>query len=229
MRQTKILLVATLVCAAIWAFALTRPRPAVEEADEPRELIADFTVEYFESHERRKDPVFQRDFGRWRQLADAVTSRNEVELMEGLAHPYWEKEKLARQLSVGGTEKIAWDHFHAEATKAKPGDAQRLWDLLGASSAGLTYVPKFGTKACGGFHADWAVIWPTRGARMVVLICFGCSEIAVYRGDDPTTLLYADLQRKALKEHWPLLKAYRRDPTEKKWADRYHEGNEEDD
>ncbi len=75
--------------------------------------------------------------------------------------------------------------FHAGPQRPDTIQVARLPDLLTGSLAVFR-----GVKLCGGFHADYAVVWGAEGRRWVALFCLSCGEAAVF---SPGGSLLADL------------------------------------
>jgi hypothetical protein len=60
---------------------------------------------------------------------------------------------------------------------------------------------------CGGFHADYAVIWKDKDAiGATALLCFGCSEVRFIRGND---ILESDFTTERHRILFALLKPLR--------------------
>lgn len=108
------------------------------------------------------------------EIRQAIKDSPHVYVHEGLPHHRAKPEILARELRRKDIMEIGSFHFYTPSV-AVP-HPEILKHTLWSSDSILVYRGYM--KACGGFHADFAVEWSdANGARYYALICFGCSEI----------------------------------------------------
>lgn len=139
----------------------------------------------------------------WRALREA----EQIELFEGLPHPG--SEPRLRELEVERVKpvEIAGELFYPELLPAAPeaiAELARLTtDVQGHKGLPIP-LSKHRVKFCGGFHADYALLWKTKDATAVTaLVCFGCSEVRFLYRDWTLT---ADFTKERDQE---LFKAFR--------------------
>jgi hypothetical protein len=102
---------------------------------------------------------------------------------EGLPHQELEKELLAQERQQKRVQDVNGFPFYEQRPELHPDDAQRLIELLKAST---TYLGPAQGKFCGGFHPDYAVEWNTKEGTQRILLCFGCEEAKVYVAEQAT-------------------------------------------
>lgn len=126
-------------------------------------------------------------------LAALIAKADAVELYEGLPHPMWEKELLAKEKQAKKTVEMHGFAFYASPIEPKGADAGQLAKVL-ADAASLR---KFaGEKRCGGFHPDWYIEWRAGDEVVQCLVCFGCGEVKFYGS---AASLHADMTQASAK------------------------------
>lgn len=143
------------------------------------------------------------------ELWRAIREAEQIELLEGLPHP--SSEPRLRELEVARVKPvdIAGELFYPEPLPAAPeaiAELARLTtDLRGYKTPPFP-LPKHYVKLCGGFHADFALLWKTKAATVVTaLVCFGCSEIRfLYRTWTLTVDFTNERDRELFKTFRPL-------------------------
>ena len=140
-----------------------------------------------------------------------IDAADAIELYEGLPHPLFDQAAYKLEAARGHTLKITTELFYA--AKLEPAAdllaqlARVTMDLRGHRTL---FVPlsQASTKFCGGFHADYALVWKTKNeTRVTALVCFGCAEIRLIRGGETVT---ADFKPERHRELIALFKPMRR-------------------
>ena len=143
--------------------------------------------EYYRAHALRGG-----DFDAFVQkLRQSLVNPQGVLVFEGLPHPLFEREAFTQEQAAKKTIKLHGAVFYEPPQKtelAKP-VAEAVADCL---------IPFRGEKLCGGFHADFAIIWRSGEERWDALFCYGCGEAAIFSSTGAT--LRADQGNKVLKE-----------------------------
>jgi hypothetical protein len=101
-----------------------------------------------------------------------------VEVFEGLPHPMFEKESLAREQRRRDVLQNNGFGFYTPALTMTRRDRERL---IAGVSAESSFMRWKGPKFCGGFHPDLLVRFhQPSGAPVDVHLCFGCGEAMFY-------------------------------------------------
>ncbi len=113
-------------------------------------------------------------------FSEAIKNADSVEVLEGLPHPYWESDIRAVEAAKPNIQNIAGELFYPKlldlSTDQKNEITRQFLEKI------LFVVPNSDDpsfpKACGGFHADYALRWNRNGSTVAAaLICFGCEEV----------------------------------------------------
>jgi hypothetical protein len=109
-----------------------------------------------------------------------VKTADSVDVLEGLPHQYWEAEMRAVEAAKPNIQNIAEELFYPKPLEVATDQKNQLTEqflketLFTVPSSDAPVFP----KACGGFHADYALRWSKNGTAIVAaLVCFGCEEI----------------------------------------------------
>ena len=141
----------------------------------------------------------------------AIDAADTLEIYEGLPHPLFDKEAYKLEAARGQTLKITTELFYPE--KLEPSAdaltqlARATMDLRGHR---MLFIPlsRAPVKFCGGFHADYALIWKNKAEISVTaLVCFGCSEIRLIRDGE---IITADFTPERHRELIALFRPMRR-------------------
>ena len=113
-------------------------------------------------------------------FAAAVKNADSVEVLEGLPHPYWESDIRAVEAAKPDIQNIANELFYPKLLDLPINQKNEITQQF--LEKALFVVPNSDDpsfpKACGGFHADYALRWNRNGRPVAAaLICFGCEEI----------------------------------------------------
>jgi len=109
-------------------------------------------------------------------------------LYEGLPHDVWEPEaceeerKKAKILEIDGTP------FYAGPIILPPNTTSQLHARM---TNRRSFVPFRGYKTCGGFHADWCLVFQEGDQEYNAFLCFGCHELIVYH--EGRRIIYCDI------------------------------------
>ncbi len=154
------------------------------------------------------------------ELWRAIREAEQIELLEGLPHP--SSEPRLRELEFARVKPvdIAGELFYPESLSASPETIAELARLT-TDVRGHTGLPiplsKHRVKFCGGFHADYALLWKTKDTTVVAaLVCFGCSEVRfLYRDWTLTADFTKERDRnlfnafRPLRRHRPIAETFR--------------------
>jgi hypothetical protein len=112
----------------------------------------------------------------WHALKHADT----VRVYEGLPHPVCEPDSHTSERTRAAHFTIAGEYLYQKPIALDPDVLsallQRFHDRMAfvTPNASGTVAMKF----CGGFHADYAIAWESKGTRTATaLLCFGCGEV----------------------------------------------------
>jgi len=111
--------------------------------------------------------------------SDSSTGISRIEegktvVFEGLPHPMYERELVESERQTKPMTTLHGNYFYVPFQAAKDNETNELRDVLSNAEG---FEPFAGEKKCGGFHADYAVVWKENGQIFEVLICFGCGEV----------------------------------------------------
>lgn len=111
---------------------------------------------------------------------EAVKTADSVEVLEGLPHPYWETDIRAVEAAKPNIQNVAGELFYPKSLYLSIDQKSELTQQFLEKT--LFVVPNSDDppfpKACGGFHADYALRWNRNGSPVAAaLICFGCEEV----------------------------------------------------
>ena len=113
---------------------------------------------------------------------DCLSKANSFTLYEGLPRYQSEGETHEKELESKRTIEMAGSKFYEQACPFPVDEIPELRRLCTSVDALAPYLG-VSAKACGGFHADFCLVWTTGEKTCRVLICFGCGEI-VFAMDD---------------------------------------------
>ncbi len=134
-----------------------------------------------------------------------------VELYEGLPHPLFDKQAYQLEAARGKTLKITTDLLYAEKLDPSADTLAQLAHLTTDLRGHRTLFKPLSqalSKFCGGFHADYALIWKKNNETSVTaLVCFGCSEVRLIRGGE---IITADFKPERHRELIDLFRPMRR-------------------
>lgn len=140
-------------------------------------------------------------FPKLQPLLAKITNEMEPTVLEGLPHPFYNPEQVAKELN---TKKTVTQHgfaFYQTSIRLSAEDKSTLTALIKDPTSFKEFS---GGKLCGGFHPDFTLVWEIKGKPLEIQVCFGCGEIRAYHGEEK---VYADIadQAAALR---PLLEKY---------------------
>ena len=140
------------------------------------------------------------DFEKLRYLREAVRNTKSVTVLEGLPRifdgstPRCDSTEIVAQHGY-------W--FFDERIQVSREEAEALARIVADARS---FAPWGGAKACGGFHPDFCLEWPSGTELHHVLLCFGCHEMK-YFGPGGSAL--CDVPPPAYKELKALLEKRR--------------------
>jgi hypothetical protein len=132
--------------------------------------------------------AYTESFKNFDELADFISSSGSLEIYEGLPHDVWERNAYESEKSSKDTVQIEGTYFYRKPVEV-PEEAKRQLKTL--SVAKSSFVPYGGPNACGGFHADWCLVWKNGDDVRSVHICFGCHEMMSFKNG--TRQVYCDI------------------------------------
>ncbi len=119
------------------------------------------------------------------QWVDQDLSRaSSLTVLEGLPHPF-EGKVRETELKRVPTFEIGGQALYVRELEVSAADRRKLVDLFATKRV---FVPPpvrgLPVKFCGGFHADYAIRWEKDDDTLFyTLICFGCGEMRIVKGD----------------------------------------------
>lgn len=145
---------------------------------------------YIVDRNRLGDDVWEiaQTFENYDRIRVSLLAGKEVELYEGLPHDTWEREQYASELANAKTIRIAGTPFYAKPLISPTISLSQIRNLIGDRNS---FVPYRGYKACGGFHADWCLVWKNGEDSYAAELCFGCHELMVFENNE--RILYCDV------------------------------------
>jgi hypothetical protein len=150
----------------------------------------------------------EADFGRYEAFANEIAYADSVVVYEGLPNSFGEEQLLERELKRVASTKIDDQLFYVRKHEASEDDAEEITRLFESGNITRPYV---GPKECGGFHADYAVVWSKGEAKFRALVCFGCHEVLAM---GPDGKVITDMTDSGYKELRAALGRYERErPT----------------
>lgn len=159
-----------------------------KKAEPPDELTASYT----------------RSFELYPAFAAGVRNSTGLTLYEGLPHPMYERDVAAKEIASKSIVELGEYGFYSEPLSLPESEVAELRALY---CDGSTFRAFRGLKMCGGFHADYALVWENGADRIIVQICFSCHEMRTVVGDK---WLHCDIQQKAYDQFAAILKKYRK-------------------
>ena len=137
-------------------------------------------------------PSVDADFA---NLAQVVPSKSASikGTFRGLPHNYAEEEAFVDELWNSDNRAIHGYRFYSAPMRISSELKDALHRLLTEES---TFTPYGGPKLCGGYHADFAVLFDDAGQHHWFLVCFGCHEVLCFTKG---TELICDLDSRAYK------------------------------
>ena len=137
--------------------------------------------------------------------AQTINLATELDFYEGLPHQHFESASLVAEKKAKPTVELHGISFYKQLLQFKPGDLERIKAILTGRSF---YRPDPNvTKACGGFHPDYALSWKVDGKTYEALICLSCGDMWIY---GPKGEMKFDIKSESKQELKELLKPYRR-------------------
>ena len=104
------------------------------------------------------------------------------QLLEGLPHPAFEPQLFERERQLlNRLRNLYGSLFYAQPLDVAPELLQSVVDIVNDPASFVPREPGF-LKACGGFHADFAVEWRQHAVLRQSLLCFGCGEARLITG-----------------------------------------------
>lgn len=143
-------------------------------------------------------PGLDHDFEKLEELLP-IPGAELVELYEGLPHPYFERDEFVRDLWLTSNQSIHGYRFKTHVETPLPAVRAALADLL---SMPETFRPYRGPKACGGYHADFAVTLENLVNRTTFLVCLGCREVLIYSNGKELICEFEGEDEEKLREAW---------------------------
>lgn len=124
----------------------------------------------------------------WNAIADA----DNVQLLEGLPHPS-ERDTLAAEMARITPIEIGGQMLYPKPLDAPPAVIEEL--KMRFRDRTVFRAPILGgpvsVKLCGGFHADYAVVWSIGQRRVATaLLCFGCADVRLVGGNSTLTTAF---------------------------------------
>ena len=143
-------------------------------------LLVFFTALITSASLRADDPFPAPQTADVKWFYDAVKTADSVEVLEGLPHPYWESDIRAIEAAKPNIQNIAGELFYPKLLDVSIDQKNEITEKFLEKS--LFKVPNSDEptfpKACGGFHADYALRWNRNGNPVAAaLVCFGCEEV----------------------------------------------------
>lgn len=100
-----------------------------------------------------------------------------IVVYEGLPHQVSERAVREVERQTKKTFQVGDELLYERPLAVSDKDRQALDSLF---HGGALYVKWTGMKLCGEFHADYAIEWRKKDARVgIALLCFGCREMIV--------------------------------------------------
>ena len=128
-----------------------------------------------------------RTYDNFESIAFSVKDSDSVYLYMGLPHQVWDSEVYRQMQEDRATTELHGELFHAAAIQPDAADAEALRLLCSRTQS---FVPYRGPKNCGGYHADWCLVWKSGGKRTIMQFCFGCCEM---KATDGSSDLHCDI------------------------------------
>ncbi|MCC6415347.1 MAG: hypothetical protein IT582_05525 [Opitutaceae bacterium] len=116
---------------------------------------------------------------------EALNNADQLEILEGLPHHYWEPVEREIEISKHPTTTIAKQVFYSQRLPADKEFKAKLTTGFLCQNLFIPHKPGdlIAFKQCGGFHADYGLQWLKEGELVAAaLICFGCGEIQIVGG-----------------------------------------------
>lgn len=108
-------------------------------------------------------------------IAKLLANTEGTEVFEGLPHQLFERSAMEAEKKNKKVFSVAGQYFYEKKLPVTETDKASL-DL--AFYADDFIRPYGGPKLCGGFHADYLIVWLRKDAPPTqALVCFGCGEI----------------------------------------------------
>jgi hypothetical protein len=117
----------------------------------------------------------EQQFADYSLIADDISKASSFVLYEGLPSDFSFTEEHKSEKASKRTVEFQKNLFYEKPITVRPPDIERLKEIFADRS---TFVRYGGPKACGGFHADFALEWNTPSGLLRTLICFTCHEMA---------------------------------------------------
>ena len=111
-----------------------------------------------------------------------LAKADQVTLYEGFPHPLFEAKLLKAELKSKKTIEIDSYPFYQEILQLNQENTDQLKNLIGKIKDVTV-----GTKRCGGFHPDYAIIWHVDGKDYATLVCFSCAEVKFFEETSSVT------------------------------------------
>ncbi len=130
----------------------------------------------------------------WESLVDVTN----LKIYEGLPHPFWDKALFESEKEKMLTVTLHGERFYASANPVTPSSQGKIVRTLQSTDI---YLPmEMSPKQCGGFHADFALVWEYAKRQYCMMVCFGCSEIRAHGTDFSIETDLSEAGRHRLRE-----------------------------
>lgn len=142
-------------------------------------------------------PSLNPDFERLEELlpVDPVFA----ELHGGLPHPFHDKGEFARELWRTSNQSIHGYRFYKRPEVPSATVTATFVDVLADRQS---FKPYAGPKACGGYHADFAVRLESAGVSTWFLVCLGCGEVLIFSNGRSLICEFQPTSEERLREAW---------------------------
>jgi len=137
-------------------------------------------------------PTRPQDDKRFRDAAEALRASPTLTLLEGLPHPRFERDLLeAEKRRARFVTRHGWP-FYEQPLPLSEADIRTLRETC-ANPANYSLRDPEQLKLCGGFHPDYALVWPCTGGECELQICFGCTEADLHTPSYTVLLEFDDV------------------------------------
>lgn len=113
---------------------------------------------------------------------EALKGSDQLEILEGLPHHFWESTERDIELSKHTTVTIAKQAFYTQRLSVDNQVRAKLTSAFLNQNLFIAHKPDdlASFKQCGGFHADYGLQWLKENKPVAAaLVCFGCGEILI--------------------------------------------------
>lgn len=113
-------------------------------------------------------------------LLDVIRSADSALLLEGLPHFMWEGPAFVAERERNDVFELGGDYYYEQKLACGSIDIDQLRGILTSDAL----HPWTGPKNCGGYHADWCIIWVAGDKVVLSEFCFGCGEVTLWSRDN---------------------------------------------